>query len=652
MQFQVKKTLLALALAALSTAACATVTQTCATPDARANVFAANVDAGIANHAVQGSTCTVNDLINQDGNWGSRQSFLNNVNSVVSGLQQSGDLSTVDAAAILAAAQASDGGKFLKVKIIGLNDFHGNIQPPTGSAAHVTDKNGVKTLNVGGAAIVATWVNTLKAKNPNNAVVGVGDMINAAPFVSSLFHNEPAVVALNQIGLEFASVGNHEFDYGVTEIQRMQAGGCHPVDGCKFQSSFDGAKFQYLSANVVNRTTGQTLFPAYRIKDFKGNKVAFVGMTLRDTPTIVNPTGVANWDFKDEAATVNALVPRLRALGVSAIVVLLHQGDSHTSSSAAQYNDFNGCPDVSGALDEVVNRLSPYVDLVLSAHTHQAYVCTLNGKLVTQAGHYGRFVSEIDLTLDTATRKVVTKSASNIPTASANVTPDPVVAQTVADAVAASTAADRPAGTVTAPIYKDGNYQNESALGDVLADAMLWATADAAKGGAVAAFMNPGGIRADLTPANNQVMFSNLFNIQPFTNYLTTETLTGAQIKELLEEQFGGYVSYDVTGKKVIQAYDKVLQVAGITYSWSKSAPLGSKVDVNSIKIQGQPLDLNASYNIVVNNFMAAGGDSFSVLTKGTNIRTGDVDVTATEAYFNSHSPVAPGAKNRITQLP
>src|SRR3989304_5965597 len=189
------------------------------------------------------------------------------------------------------------------VQILAVNDFHGNLQPPSGSSGRIG------TINAGGAEYLATHINNLRALNPNTVVVSAGDMIGASPLLSALFHDEPTIEAFNQIGLDFNAVGNHEFDEGAAELLRMAEGGCHPVDGCLDGDGFAGADFQYLAANVVRQNNGKTLFPAYKTRSFAGAKVAFIGMTLEGTPTIVTPSGIADLQFLDEAATVNALIP-------------------------------------------------------------------------------------------------------------------------------------------------------------------------------------------------------------------------------------------------------------------------------------------------------------------------------------------------------
>ncbi len=283
----------------------------------------------------------------------------------------------------------------VEVQILALNDFHGNLAPPSGSSGRV----GPTTL-AGGAEYLATHVKTLEATNRNTIVVSAGDLIGASPLLSGLFHDEPTIEAMNSIGLDLNAVGNHEFDEGATELLRMQNGGCHPVDGCLDGDGFGGADFEFLAANVVSETTGKTLFPPYSIQNFTGAKVAFIGMTLEGTPNIVSPSGVAGLDFLDEADTVNALVPELTRRGVEAIVVMIHEGGLPTSL------DINACAGVSGPIVDIVNRLDDEVDLVISGHTHQPYVCNIDGKPVTSAYSFGRVLTDIDMKVDRAKKDV------------------------------------------------------------------------------------------------------------------------------------------------------------------------------------------------------------------------------------------------------
>ncbi|HKG53739.1 MAG TPA: bifunctional metallophosphatase/5'-nucleotidase [Anaerolineales bacterium] len=531
----------------------------------------------------------------------------------------------------------------ISVQILAVNDFHGNLEPPLGSSGRITTSTG--TVNAGGAEYLATHINSLRATNPNTVVVSAGDLIGASPLLSALFHDEPTIEAFNQIGLDFNAVGNHEFDEGWHELVRMQEGGCHPVDGCLDGDDFAGANFQFLAANVVRKDSGKTIFPAYKIRSFDDAKIAFIGMTLEGTPLIVTPSGISDLTFKDEADTVNALVPQLKAKGVKTIVVLIHEGGVQALPAP-----YNGCVGISGAIVDIVNHFDPEVDVVISGHTHNAYNCTINNMLVTSAASFGRLVTDVDLTIDRTSGQVTSMSANNN-IVTRDVPKDSLLTTLIAKYnVIAAPLANRIIGSITADITRANSPAGESALGDVIADGQLEATVDQ---GAVVAFMNPGGIRADLTylsspvgEGDGNVTYGEMFTVQPFGNSMVTLTLTGAQIDTLLEQQFIGCGQTTATGQKILQVSN------GFTYSWSTSAPACDKVDSSTIKINGVTVDPSGSYRVTVNSFLADGGDGFTTLVQGTNRVGGDVDTDAFAAYFGAHSPVAPGPQDRITQIP
>jgi 5'-nucleotidase len=529
------------------------------------------------------------------------------------------------------------------VQLLSINDFHGNLEPPAGSSGRISTPGG--NVDAGGVEYLATHVRALEATNPNTVVVSAGDLIGASPLLSALFHDEPTIEAMNLIGLDFNAVGNHEFDEGAAELLRMQDGGCHPVDGCLDGDDFAGADFRFLAANVVRNDNGKTLFPAYKVRSFAGAKVAFIGIVLEGTPTIVTPSGVAGLTFLDEADTVNALVPELKAKGVESIVVLIHEGGAQALPAP-----YNGCVGIAGAIVDIVNNFDDEVDVVLSGHTHNAYNCEINNMLVTSGSSFGRLVTDIDMTISRATGEVVTASANNV-----------IVTRDVAKAadetaliakynVIAAPLRNRIIGSISADILRAQNAAGESPLGDVIADAQFDATNDPGFGDAVAAFMNPGGIRTDLVYSQisggelpGQVTYGESFNVQPFGNSLVTMTLTGAQIERVLEEQFVGCTN----------AAARILQVsAGFTYTWSAAGPVCEKVDPTTVKIGGVTVNPTASYRVTVNSFLADGGDSFPTLKQGTNRLGGAVDTDALEAYFVANSPVAPGPQNRITVVP
>ena len=524
----------------------------------------------------------------------------------------------------------------VEVKILAINDFHGNLKPP-GTLRIADPSDSTKTINVnaGGMEYLATLVRTLRAKNPNTVIVAAGDLIGASPLLSSLFKDEPTIEALDMLGLDFTSVGNHEFDEGRDELLRMQNGGCHPVDGCRNSQRFEGAKFKYLAANVVDTKTGKTLFPPYQIRSFNGIPVAFIGMTLKSTPAVVIQAGVAGLDFRDEADTVNRLVPELKAQGVEAIVVLHHGG-------GVQSGDYNECKGISGVFVDIVKQFDKAVDVVVSGHSHAAYNCTIDGRLVTSASSFGRVLTEIDLKLDPRTRDVIAMKAENTIVRS-DIPKDPdqsALIERVSSIV--GPLENRVVGAATAKLDNSSNSAGESSLGDIIADAMLEATQDASAGKAQIAFMNAGGVRAPITPVAGRVTYGQIFATQPFGNSVLTISVFGSDIHDLLEQQWAG----------ANERSPRVLQVSsGFSYTWDAAKPAGQRVDPASIRLKGAAVVAGDRYWIAVNDFIAQGGDNFTVLTRGTDQRGWGTDVDLLEKYFSIHVPVAPGPQNRIRRV-
>jgi 5'-nucleotidase len=541
-------------------------------------------------------------------------------------------VNAVAASAPMASARDSLGP--VKVKVLAINDFHGNLKPPQGGIRINDPANPGKTINVaaGGAEHMATAVAELRAKNPNHVFVAAGDLIGATPLLSALFRDEPTVESLSLMGLEVSAVGNHEFDKGRAELLRMQSGGCHPTEGCKGPNPFKGASYKYLAASTVDVATGQTLLPPYFIKSFEGVPVAFIGLTLKATPSMVVPSGVAGLKFNDEAHTVNALVPELRAKGIEAIVVLIHEG-------GVPDGDYNECPGISGPIVAVVKQFDKAVDAVITGHTHRAYNCRIDGRLVTSGDKYGTIVTEIDLVLDPRTRDVMSAGANNIIVRSAAFAKDPVQTALIAQYdKLAGPLTQRVIGRIGAPLPRDTNAAGESVIGQVIADSQLAAAKDA---GAQIALLNPGGVRAALPKsADGQVRFEEIYTVLPFNNELVTLTLTGAQVLQLLEQQWRGQ-----TGGRVMHVSQ------GFGYTWDNSRPAGARVVPGSAKLNGQALDPAADYRVTVNVFMADGGDNFTILKQGRDRRTGILDVDALELYIKSRPGFVPGPLDRISKL-
>ncbi|GHJ46051.1 bifunctional metallophosphatase/5'-nucleotidase [Catellatospora sp. TT07R-123] len=547
--------------------------------------------------------------------------------------------------------------------LLAFNDFHGAIDPPTGSGGLVLGNP------AGGVEYLATWVKKLRAENiaagRDVVTVGAGDMVGASPLVSAAFHDEPTIELLSELGLEITSVGNHEFDEGVTELKRLQRGGCHPTDGCADGDGFDGAAFTYLAANVVDKRTKLPVLPPVSVKIIDGVPVGFVGLTLKATPTIVNPAGITTVEFKDEVETANLWGGILRLLGVKAQVLLIHEGGQQGPTG-----DISTCSAFAGAITPIVAGLRDEFGIVVSGHTHRFYSCSLpnaTGKpvVVTSAGTNGALVTDITMTMDRRSRTFTSIEAHNVIAENGVRNPDGTwqtsapgvyvrnpalvdpAAKVIADKYRTAVAplANRIVGSISADIPHNNKANGESPLGDVIADAQLARTTST---GAQLALMNPGGIRAALSYSNSpggeapgQVTYGEAFTVQPFNNLVVTQSLTGAQLKQVLEQQFAGYLG---------QATTKILQVsAGFTYAYDTTLPLGSRV--SNIALNGTPIDPAATYLVTTNDFLANGGDGFTVLTGGTGrVYAPGFDVDALVAHLAT-GPIAPGSADRITKL-
>ena len=557
-------------------------------------------------------------------------------------------------------------------KIIGFNDFHGNLESP-GTFGENTGVPAASRPAVGGAAAMAGYVAALKRQNPLNVVVGAGDFIGATPLISSLFFDEPAIEALNRIGMEFNAVGNHEFDQGSAELQRLQSGGCKTVNGqispnsCKGAAvgtpvPFEGAKFKWLSANVVSTATSKTLLQPYGIKEFNGVKVAFIGMTFEATPGSVTPTGVAGLQFKNEIATVNALVPELRAQGIESIVVLVHQGGFQTGALA----DINACEgNLAGSeIAKMVAGFDDAIDAVVSGHTHAAYNCMLpNAKgrtiPVTSSSAFGRLVTEIDITIDPATRDITKAVAKNTLTANNNAAfpVDAALASIIAKyKELVSPLANTVIGAITSQLSSsraDGACNIPA--GSLIADSQLAATQPAALGGAVMAFMNGGGVRApgfDFTSSavgegNGNITYGEAFTVQPFGNSLTTITMSTQLIRDFLEEQFAGCLGQPAATTRI------ALPSAGFKYTWNGANACGARITNATLRTaagtealitNGVVQNPTKTYRVTVNNFMAEGGDGYATLRSGTNRIGGAQDIDALSAFLAGFK--APNAYN------
>jgi 5'-nucleotidase len=516
----------------------------------------------------------------------------------------------------------------VEVQILAINDFHGNLEPPK-SAIERVDKNGTKRKEaLGGAAHIAATLAHLRTGQPNSVTVSAGDLIGASPFASANFLDEPTILAMNLLGLEYNAVGNHEFDRGSAELLRMQRGGCekHTTrEPCKVNPEFGGAHFGFLAANVI-KEDGSTLLPGTAIKDFGTVQVGIIGMTLRETATLVTPAGVAELRFADEAATANAMVPLLKAKGADLIVLAIHQG----GRSEGIYNVV-GCPGLSGGIVPILDALDPAISVVVSGHTHEAYACERpsrdgSPRLLTSGGRYGAFVSDIRVEVDPSTGRWVRGSARNVPVTRAAI-PDSRV-QTLVDRYVAAAApeAARVVGKLSGAA-PHSDFDDETAAANLIADAQLAFTRDQAKGMAQVAFMNGSGVRTDLIPdAQGNVRYGQIFEMQPFGNGLVVMTLTGEQIRRMLEQQFDDE-SYRVGARPAL-----MVPSDGFQFDYDLALPRGGRIV--AMRLNGRRVEFARSYRVTVNNFLASGGDGFAVLREGKDLTDAGLDLDALEAWL------------------
>lgn len=506
------------------------------------------------------------------------------------------------------------------LRIVALNDFHGNLEPPAGGLA-LPDAR----VPAGGIAWLGAHVDALRASASHTLVVSAGDLFGASPLVSALFRDEPTVEAMNLLGLDVNAVGNHELDEGLQELLRMKSGGCSSEDSSRAAgacvSDFGGARFEFLAANVLD-ASGRTVFPAYSIREVAGIPVAFIGLTLENTAGVLPAHIVPGLAFRDEAETANALVRTLRGRGVRTIVVLLHEG------GFPQSRDPNACEGLSGPVVEILERLDPEIDLVLSGHTHQAYVCRRRGRLLTSAGSFGRLLTRIDLTLDPATGDVLTSTATNL-VVHHELDPNPRLASFV-DTYSrrAAPLAHRVVARTRGPLTRARNPAGASTLGRLIAEAHLAATRTA---GAEVAFINGGGVRTSVDPEPEadglaNIRYGDLFSAQPFGNLLVTLTLTGEDLVRALDSQFREERPHfmDASGN--------------LRYAWRRRLKGRSQVIRNSVRLDGQPVLAGRRYRVTVNAFMATKG----AFAKGTERVNGSVDLEALVAYLAEHSPLTP----------
>ncbi|MEV6577601.1 bifunctional metallophosphatase/5'-nucleotidase [Streptomyces sp. NPDC051582] len=572
-------------------------------------------------------------------------------------------------AAALPAGAASGGGaaksRTVDVQMLSFNDFHGTLEPPQGSSGTVNERQAdgtTKAIPAGGVEYLATSLREARKGHEYSVTAAAGDMIGGSPMLSGLFHDEPTVEALNKLKLDVSSVGNHEFDEGKTELRRMAYGGCHPVDGC-FEpgKEYTGAEYKYLAANVTDEKTKRPLMNPTFIWQKGDVKIGFIGVTLEGTPDVVTADGVKGLKFGDEVETINKYAADLNKQGVKSIVALIHEGGMPANGAYNYDCDAPGAgAGISGAIVDIAKNVDPKVDALVTGHTHQAYACNIpdpagNPRMVTSAASYGRLFTDTTLTYDRQTKDIVRTAALAPKPVNKLVSRDQPKAPDMTELITrwnalAAPVASAPQGYISADIVGRGSEAPEKPLGDMIADAQLEATAPAAKGGAQLAVMNPGGIRADLAykaaggEGDGVVTYGESYTVQPFNNLMNVVDLTGAQLITALQQQVSGPVN---------GASPKILQVSkGFTYTLDMTKTGADRIVVDSVKLNGAAIDPAKTYRVAMNEFLAGGGDGFTVLKDHKNKLVGVPDLEAFNAYLaksTEAAPIAPPAADRIT---
>lgn len=524
-----------------------------------------------------------------------------------------------------------------EIQILAINDFHGNVEVPEGTITYYAGGEPVEA-RLGGAAHLGATLARLRQGHPETITVAAGDLIGASPLASAYFLDEPTIMALNLMGLELASVGNHEFDKGIGELRRMQKGGCEVHTQrvpCRLDNPFEGAKFTYLAANVLD-DAGHSLFPGTAIRQFGAVRIGFIGMTLKDTGLLTSRAGTKGYHFTDEVGTANALAARLKAQGADAIVLLIHQG----GQVDPLYSE-DDCPNLQGEILPILSRLAPEIRLVVSGHTHKAYVCEVpdaNGlpRLLTSAGRYGYFVTDIRLRIDPASDRILSLSAVNDPVSEADGEQAEVERIVERYSAASAAIASRVVGRISGSLATGAN-DLDTPLARLVADAQLAATHDSTRGGADVAFINSGGVRSGFRPAaDGSVTYGQIFALQPFGNTLEVLELTGAELKRTLEQQFTSSPSGQFRQSFLIPS-------RGFAYTFDRTAPEGQRIV--AMMLDGQAIDPTRTYRVTVNNFLANGGDGFSNLARARLVADGGIDLDALEAFIAGGAAVSDGAR-------
>ena len=551
-----------------------------------------------------------------------------------------------------AAKTKPDGGsnpapadRIAEVQLLGVNDFHGNLQSPRS-----LPKNGTP-VPVGGAEYLDAYLDDYEAKNPDRTIrVHAGDMVGGTPLISSHFHDEPSVYAMNEMEFDIGTLGNHEFDEGGREMLRMINGGQRD-DGLQFKDGadgqpvntsdpgFPGAQFPYIAANTEYRDSGENVLPPYKIIRKDGIDVGFIGVTTEDTPNIVVPDAISPFRVTDISESVDRYVAQLKAKKVETIVVLAHSGGFYDSARKASGEVLSETAEMNDDVDVVVaghshSKLNDCVDDQTGQTRSAEPAGCAEDKLVIEAFSAGTAFDTVNMKVDRRTKDVISSTGSVVTTYQDGVAPDARTAALVKDYKdRIAPVSNRVVGNAASDISTTATAAGESPMGDLIADAQRKFA------GADFAFMNPGGIRAPI--AAGEVTYGELFTVQPFDNQVVKMRLTGNQVYRVLEQQFGA------------DGRTRILQVSGLEFSYNSTNPAGQRITSVTLP-DGTPVDRNATYTVAANSFIATGGDGFTVFKEGQSPETLGSDLDALEAHIDDlPSPFEapdPNADPRITK--
>lgn len=524
------------------------------------------------------------------------------------------------------------------IKILGINDFHGQIS--TG-----------RFLNnepVGGAAVLASYLKQAQIGMEERTLISImGDQVGASPPSSGLLRDEPSILFTNSLGNSHcntqarmnplcnivATVGNHEFDKGQKAMFDLIYGSdTPPTDSWIPLAYYPGANYPYISANIVDAVTEQPIFPPYIIKLVDDIPVAFIGAVLKDAADSISPGNVKGIKFLDEATAINQYIPEIKAKGVSIIVVLIHEGGNQNPYEGETQTDTK----VQGIINEIIYQLDD-VDVVMCGHTHQflnAFLPNHNGQniLVTQANSYSTSFAEVTLKVDAQDHYVTHKSAQII-TTFANRWPGTIPDEPTQKLIQLAENKVEPIvksyiGTLQTSLLRQQNEDGESNMGNFITDAFrIMMNNDIG-------LTNPHGIRDDIN--SGPITWGTIYSVLPFSNNIVSVTLTGKDIYDLLEQQWMG-------------SYPNMLQVSGLTYTYDPQQPLGHRVIL--VRHLNKPLIKEKTYTIATTDFLANGNGVFSAMKKGTIIKIGDNDHDTVIQYIKQlPQPFAVSIEGRIRQ--